>query len=81
MVNISARLAKRDPERFIAKNNLENLARLFENDGPEGEALAALFRTNRITEAKQFPERVRSWQEARDARKTLDCLENRIVTP
>lgn len=81
LISISARLAKRDPERFIAKNNLENLARLFENDGPEGEALAALFRTNRITEAKQFPERVRSWQEAREARKTLDCLVNQLKSP
>jgi hypothetical protein len=81
LVSISARLAKREPERFIAKNNLENLARLFENDGPEGEALAALFRTNRITEAKQFPERVRSWQQARDARKLFDCLETRLESP
>ena len=81
LVSISMHLAKHDPSRFVLKHNLENLARLFENDGPEGEALAALFRTNRITEAKQFPDRVRSWQEARDARKLFDCLENRIVTP
>jgi hypothetical protein len=81
LVSISTKLAKRDPERFISKNNLENLARLFENDGPEGEALAALFRTNRITEAKHFPDRVRSWQEVRDARKLFDCLENRPESP
>ncbi len=77
LVSISARLAKRDPERFIAKNNLENLARLFENDGPEGAALAAILRTNRITEAKQFPERVRLWREIRETREVFDCLEAR----
>ncbi len=71
---ISRKLAKLDPNRFIAKNSLENLARLFENDGPEGAALAALFRTNRITEAKQFPERVRSWKELRDIRLAMDCF-------
>ncbi len=77
LVSISARLAKRDPERFIAKNNLENLARLFENDGPEGAALATVLRTNRITEAKQFPERVRLWREIRETRAVIDCLESR----
>ena len=81
LFHLSLKLGKIDPSRFIKKASFENLARLFENDGPEGVALAALFRTNRITEAKQFPDRVRSWQGVRDARKLFDCLENRLESP
>lgn len=71
---MNLRLSELDPSRFVSDQTLENIARLFENDSEEGQALAALLRHNRAIHKAETPRLTRQWHKFRKQRLALDCL-------
>jgi hypothetical protein len=74
LTHLSAKLHELDAARFDPGGSRENLARLFEGEPHEGEALAALLRVRASTSDPEFQARLSAWLKIRKELKLGDCM-------
>jgi hypothetical protein len=74
LTRLSNKLHELDSARFDPGGSRENLARLFEGEPHEGEALAALLRVRASTSDPEFQARLSAWLKIRKELKLGDCM-------